>query len=87
VDYLGNEEILLLTCDDGDVVGYRTAEIQRALDRRVTTLEPANEEDVRVFLHRNIGASAWGLAVHREARIIAIRQVSQCNVAAITDTL
>jgi hypothetical protein len=76
VNYLGNEEILLLTCDDGDVVGYRTAEIQRALERTANTLEPANEDDVHVFLHRNVGASAWGLAVHREARIIAIRQVS-----------
>jgi hypothetical protein len=28
-----------------------------------------------VFLHRNVGASAWGLAVHREARIIAISAV------------
>jgi hypothetical protein len=73
VDYLGNDEILLLTCDDGDVVGYRTAEIQRALERRANTLEPAIKEDVHVFLHRNVGASAWGLAIHREARIIAIR--------------
>lgn len=29
-------------------------------------------EPVRTFLHRNVGASAWGLAIHREARMIAI---------------
>jgi hypothetical protein len=72
VDYLGNQEILLLTCDDGDAVGYRTEEIHRALERRTNRLEPANEDDVHHFLHLNVGASAWGLAVHREARIIAI---------------
>ena len=72
VDYLGNEEILLLARDDGDVVGYRTGEIHRALERRIIQEEPASEADIHVFLLRNVGASAWGLAVHREARIIAI---------------
>jgi hypothetical protein len=74
VGYLGNEEILLATCDDGDVVGYRIAGIQRALDE-ISQLE--NEQGypyhhVPPFLHQNVGASAWGLAIHREARIIAI---------------
>lgn len=76
VDYLGREEILLATCDDGDVVGYRVDEIQRLLNRRTLAkdgeLELADSDKVKVFLHRNVGASAWGLAVHREARIIAI---------------
>jgi hypothetical protein len=75
VDYLGNEEILLLTCDDGDVIGYRTQEIHRELQRRTNLHETANNDNVHVFLHRNVGASAWGLAVHREARIIAISAV------------
>lgn len=77
VDYLGCDEILLVACDDGDVVGYRIDEIQRFLDERMSTKESDSKslpEDgtVKCFLHRNVGASAWGLAVHREARIIAI---------------
>ncbi|EUC43178.1 hypothetical protein COCMIDRAFT_38851 [Bipolaris oryzae ATCC 44560] len=72
VEYLGNEEILLVTCDDGDVIGYRTEVIYRALQRQSDQDEPASEDDVHIFLHQNVGASAWGLAVHREARIIAI---------------
>lgn len=72
VEYLGNDEILLVACDDGDVVGYRTELIHRALQRRHSRHESASEDDVHVFLHRNVGASAWGLAVHRQARIIAI---------------
>ncbi|EMD87369.1 hypothetical protein COCC4DRAFT_118086, partial [Bipolaris maydis ATCC 48331] len=72
VEYLGNEEVLLVTCDDGDVTGYRTEAIYRALQRRSNQDESASKDDVHIFLHRNVGASAWGLAVHREARIIAI---------------
>jgi hypothetical protein len=75
VEYLGNDEILLATCDDGDVVGYRVEEIQRAISTPQSSDEdddPDYQPEVRLFLHRNVGASAWGLAVHREARIIAI---------------
>lgn len=72
VEYLGNEEVLLITCDDGDVIGYRTEVIYRALQRRTDQGESASEDGVHIFFHRNVGASAWGLAVHREARIIAI---------------
>lgn len=76
MDYLGQEEIILITCDDGDVIGYRTEEIQRVVDRERERDEDLDalglEEPVRTFLHRNVGASAWGLAIHREARMIAI---------------
>jgi hypothetical protein len=76
VDYLGQDEIILITCDDGDVIGYRTEEIQRAVDKRREASDDENdifaEEPVRTFLHRNVGASAWGLAIHQEARMIAI---------------
>jgi len=77
VDYLGCDEILLAACDDGDVIGYRVHEIQRALEAHKSSPDcgfmATDEEDrVKFFLHRNVGASAWGLAVHRNARIIAI---------------
>jgi hypothetical protein len=73
---LGHDEALLATCDDGDVVGYRVNEILKAIERRI----PSNLDGgisvqgsrVRTFLHRNVGKSAWGLAVHRDARMIAI---------------
>lgn len=28
--------------------------------------------EIKCFDHRNVGASAWGLAIHREARLLAI---------------
>lgn len=76
IDYLGREEILLVTCDDGDVIGYRVPEIYRVITEAQQSPDEQDGVDlaqqVRVFLHRNVGGSAWGLAVHREARLIAI---------------
>jgi hypothetical protein len=78
VDFLGREEIVLVACDDGDVIGYRVQEIQLAVERQqqlkddpISHVENVSSQ-VRTFLHRNVGQSAWGLAVHREARMIAI---------------
>jgi hypothetical protein len=72
VESLGNEEILLGTCDDGDFFVYRIESIRKALG--VMSLEewPGCGPEVSLFLHQNMGASAWGLAVHREARMIAV---------------
>lgn len=74
VTFLGIEEILLVTCDDGDTIGFRVDEIQRAIERR---LEPDSAEnvyatDIRHFFLENVGKSSWGLAVHTEARKIAV---------------
>lgn len=72
VDYLGNDEILLVACDDGDVIGFRIEEIWYALQSRCNDTDPkAIKENIKPFFHRNIGASAWGIAVHRKARMIA----------------
>lgn len=90
VDYLGHEEIILVVCDDGDVIGYHVSSIQWEIERRIRQEESeADNEDeddearianVRTFFHRNVESSAWGLAVHREARLIAI----SANTALVT---
>lgn len=74
VALLGFDEVVLVTCDDGDVLGFRVEDIQQAVERRQ---EPDSAENVyaselRPFLHENVGMSAWGLAVHTEARKIAV---------------
>lgn len=117
---LGEEEILLCACDDGDVIVYWTRDLVRFFedshlrqqelhkkhrDRRKDEVEAGNSywgperrnEDPlesasrnarenedrdaelkthmalppRQFFHENVGISAWGLAVHKEARLIA----------------
>ncbi|KAF2280410.1 uncharacterized protein EI97DRAFT_478352, partial [Westerdykella ornata] len=69
VDYLGRKEVLLVACDDGDVVGYYVSAIKNAVEGR-TPGAPVQEP--RPFLHTNVRLSAWGLSVHRRARLLAI---------------
>ena len=71
---MGNEEILLCACDDGDVIGYTTRSIQYAFENRVAeddghSIEPEAPRPMVIF---NVGESAWGLAIHKEARMIAV---------------
>ena len=68
---LGLKEILLLAFDDGDVIAYYTAQIEEALvhqeskeERSLVPIEP--------FFHENVDKSAWGLAIHKESRLIAV---------------
>jgi hypothetical protein len=72
VDYLGREEILLSAHDNGDVYGYYVSAIQAEIDFRSGNASSQAWGNVKPFFHRNVGKSAWGLAVHREARLIAI---------------
>ncbi len=68
---LGNEEILVAACDDGDVVAYSTRHILNAIEIE-QDIEPLLFEPVRPFFKRNVGMSAWGIAIHKAARLIAI---------------
>lgn len=69
----GHEEILLLAYDDGDAIGYYTRHIENELKRRDNDTDGLdNGTTVKPFFHENVGRSAWGLAVHKESRIIAV---------------
>ncbi len=69
---LGDEEILLLACDDGDVIGYYNFLIEKALSRLEFGDALKKSTPVEPFFHRNVGISAWGLAVHKKSRLIAV---------------
>lgn len=64
---LGVEEILAVARDDGDVEAYLVAHIVHAVERRAA----GEVADVRPFFQSNLGLSAWGLAVHSNARVLA----------------
>jgi hypothetical protein len=74
VDFLGDLEIVLLACDDGDVIGYYTQEIAAAVERRAESDGPDSIEgfEVRAFFQQNVRLSAWGLSIHTKARKIAV---------------
>ncbi|RFU28773.1 hypothetical protein B7463_g7561, partial [Scytalidium lignicola] len=74
---LGDFEILLLCCDDGDVLAYYTrsiaAEIQDTEKARATLpRQKIMVSRVEPFFHENVGISAWGLAIHQRCRLIAV---------------
>ncbi|KAI9763160.1 MAG: hypothetical protein M1840_000872 [Geoglossum simile] len=71
---LGGEEIMACVCDDGDVLAYQTQKILAAIERRTANerLHRDEGDHVRPFFNENVGESAWGLAIHKSARMIAV---------------
>lgn len=73
VQCLGNEEIIATVRDDGDVDAFFVRQIIHAIERRAETGSSVRVEadEVKPFFQSNVGLSAWGLAIHSEARILA----------------
>lgn len=74
VQSLGNEEVVALVRDDGDVEAYYTRHIYSAIEKRAyydNTLGVLSA-DIKPFFQRSVGLSAWGLAIHSTARMIAV---------------
>ena len=72
---IGDQETLLAACDDGDVVAISTRSIHRAAQRSIAITQGVDDqpaENVRAFFTGNVGESAWGLAIHKEARLFAV---------------
>jgi hypothetical protein len=76
----GHEEILLLAYDDGDVIGYFTKHIEDEILRR-EEWPPVAPQTLSPCFHSNVGKSAWGLAVHKQSRLIAVG--SNAHVATV----
>ncbi|KAL8672630.1 MAG: hypothetical protein Q9168_002906 [Polycauliona sp. 1 TL-2023] len=74
---LGHEELVIVATDDGDVVAYTTRSIRNDIHVRMRGYRACRLfcTTVKPYYIRNCGASAWGLAVHGAARMIAV----SCN--------
>ncbi|KAL7913130.1 hypothetical protein GGI35DRAFT_476936 [Trichoderma velutinum] len=72
--YLGREEVLVACYDDGDVVAYYAKEIADSISRtkRSARKTHTSRHQPRLFFHENVGHTAWGLAIHRKSRLIAV---------------
>lgn len=81
VDELGDDEVLLLATDSGNVCGYRVDSFYQSIERARAAGEtlPVQEPHIEPFLCEHVGASAWGLAVHKLARLVAV----SCNACTI----
>ncbi|KAK7414292.1 hypothetical protein QQX98_006809 [Neonectria punicea] len=70
---LGRDEIVVACYDDGDVVAYYVKELDECIsDQRGANTGASSKKPPRLFFHENVGISAWGLAVHRKSRLIAV---------------
>lgn len=74
VDDLGREEVLLLVTDSGNVCGYRVEAVFSAMKRAAEKAKPRplDGSEVDPFFIEHVGSSAWGLAIHKFARLIAV---------------
>ncbi|KAK0932776.1 hypothetical protein LTR29_015628 [Friedmanniomyces endolithicus] len=73
VQYLGNDEVVATVRDDGDVDALLVRHVLHAIERRA---EAGNglgvvANELRPVFQSNVGISAWGLAIHQGARILA----------------
>lgn len=87
---LGNEEIFLAACDDGDIISYTLRSIILAMEWVVATNSDAQRTQAAVdgppswgctapkpWFLENVGHSAWGLTIHKEARFLAVSSNTQ----------
>lgn len=87
VGELGDQEVLVVSRDNGDVVAWYTATITQHILKNQSTskdrMDPtkghgtrandlARRPNPRHFFAENVGISAWGLAVHNKSRLIAV---------------
>jgi len=73
VQFLGNDEVIATVRDDGDVEVVLVRHVLQAIETRSalgSIIGPVADEIKPVF-QSNVGISAWGLAIHTEARILA----------------
>ncbi|KAJ5933023.1 hypothetical protein N7516_007512 [Penicillium verrucosum] len=74
VDDLGVDEVLLLATDSGNVTGYNVEAIFSAINRSSEHggSRPFDAHEVKPFFAEYVYSSAWGLAIHKFARLIAV---------------
>ncbi|KAJ5504895.1 Ribonucleotide reductase transcriptional regulator CRT10 [Penicillium fimorum] len=74
VDDLGVDEVLLLATDSGNVTGYNVEAIFSAINRsaKYGGDRPFDAHEVKPFFAEHVQLSAWGLATHKFARLIAV---------------
>ncbi|KAJ5712679.1 hypothetical protein N7493_009147 [Penicillium malachiteum] len=92
VDDLGRDEVLLLATDSGNICAYHVEAIYSTIMRCTSAgyKRPYSGSEVNPFFVENVGMSAWGLAMHKFARLIAIssntRQITVFAFALVDPT-
>jgi len=72
---LGSQEILLFVTDSGNIEAYYTSAVLEAIKRAPGQYCEGSSSDVlglRPFFSHWVRQSAWGIDIHKEARMIAV---------------
>lgn len=71
---MGDEEIVVAVCDDGDIAVHTTRSIYNVIEHDNLRNGDSSKPPVKIktLLLRNVGLSAWGIAIHKAARLIAV---------------
>ncbi|QIX01829.1 hypothetical protein AMS68_007346 [Peltaster fructicola] len=72
VAFLGKEEVVATVRDNGDVETVLIRHVLQAIQARAGKSLHNLADEVRPSFQGNVGISAWGLAIHSQARIIAV---------------
>lgn len=77
VDELGLDEVLVIATDSGNICAYHVEAIFSAMNRHVKgrgrqSFGTTEANFVSPFLAESVEQSAWGLSVHKFARLIAV---------------
>ncbi|KAK4550483.1 hypothetical protein LTR36_000062 [Oleoguttula mirabilis] len=73
IQRLGTDEVVATVRDDGDVDALLVRHIVQAIERRIRPESKIGVvgDEIRPIFQSNVGISAWGLAIHSDARILA----------------
>lgn len=73
VQHLGTEEVVAVVRDDGDVDAFLVRHVVQAIELRAEADSTIGvlADEIRPFFQDNVESSAWGLAIHSQARILA----------------
>lgn len=69
---LGTHEVVLMSCDDGDILAYYTHIIATKLTMMLRGEATIWDTPIMPLFHENVGMTAWGLALHEKSRLIAV---------------
>ena len=74
VQKLGRDEVIATVRDDGDVDVFLVRHVVHAIKTRIPggVTEDLTADNVKPIFQRNVGISAWGLAIQSQARVIAV---------------
>jgi hypothetical protein len=82
----GSLEVILIACDDGDVLAYYTHLFPEEIHRQDPQVQAPISSTVPFFLE-NVGSSTWGLALRKFTDVFLFQLIHDCLHTDISSSL